>query len=201
MRGLLNERRHRVSTSFGSVLDRVLLEQSEICEALSAPHALELCIPGVNTLVFGKVLSLLEALIAARAFVRLLAGVDAAVAVHLRGVFEALLAVGALERLLSRRVAAVLNELRRRQEAPVTQRALQRLLIAMCGLVALQRRRFLVGLAADVALVRLVRVAGRARALAALVPQQLARLAESFAARGTLEQVVHAVHMLMVKQV
>lgn len=93
------------------MLDRVLLEQAEISESLSAPHTLELRVPGVNALMLGKVLTLLEALIAAGAFVWLLAGVDTPVAVHLRRVFEALFAVRALERLLSRWVATVLHEL------------------------------------------------------------------------------------------
>ena len=66
-------------------------------------------------------------------------------------------------------------------------------------LVALQRGAFLVALPAHVALVGLVR--GHRRRLAALVPEQLSRLAELLLAGGALEQVVHAVHMLVVEQV
>lgn len=190
---------HGVTTTLCSVLDGVLLEGAQVSKALPTPHALKLGFPGVDAAVLSQVLALLEALVAGGALKGLFPGVDPPVARHLRGVLEALLAVGALERLLARRVTVVLHELGGGHEAAVAQRALQRLLRAVrVVLVALERRRLLVALAAHVTLVGLLcRRGGRT----ALVLQELARLTEALLTGGTLEQTLDAVHVLMVEQV
>lgn len=145
-------------------------------------------------------LPLLEALIAAGALIGFLARVYTPVPSQLRGVLEALFAVRTLQRLLAGRIAAVLHELGGGEESAVTQRTLQRLLSTVRVLVALQRRRLFIALPTHVALVRLVGVGAGGR-LAALVAEQLARLAEALAARGAFEEVVHAVDVLVVKEV
>lgn len=93
----------------------------------------------------------------------------------------------------------MLDELGGGDEAAIAQRALERLLLAVGVLVALQRGTLLVPLAANVTFVGFVR--RRARRLAAFVRQQFPRLAELLLAGGALKQVVHAVDMLVVKEV
>ena len=138
------------------MLHCVLLQGPQVSEAFSAPHALELSIASVDALVFGQVLSLFEVLVAAGALIGFLACVHTPVSCQLRGVLEALFAVRTLQRLLAGRIAAVLHELGGGEESAVTQRTLQRLLSTVRVLVALQRRRFFVALAAHVTLVGLI---------------------------------------------
>lgn len=95
---LLNERGHRVASTFGRVLNRMLLKSSQISETFSTPHTLKLGISGMHALMLGQVLTLLEALVTAGTLIRLLPGVNASMPLHLRGVLEAFFAVGTLQR-------------------------------------------------------------------------------------------------------
>ena len=181
------------------MLHCVILQGAQVTVTFSAPNTLELALTGVSGLMLGHVLPLLKSLVAVGTLVGLLPGVYAAVAVQVRHVLEAPLAFRTLEGLLARRVTPVLDKVGGGEEAAVAEGALQGLLLAVGVLVALQRGTLLIALPAHVTLVGLVR--GGRRRLAALVPQQLSRLAELLLAGGALEQVVHAVHMLVVEQV
>lgn len=75
---------HIVTVSIGRVLHSVILQRAQVTEALSAPDALELALPGVRALVFGQVLALFKTLAAVVTFEGLLSRVHTPVAVQVR---------------------------------------------------------------------------------------------------------------------
>lgn len=62
--GSSGQARSHLICPLSSVLDTVLLQQAQVQEPLTTPHALVLLLPGMHTVVLVEVLALLEGLLA-----------------------------------------------------------------------------------------------------------------------------------------